>query len=216
MTANRAMTTQPAQKLTRAEKGQKIKADLFHAAAKVVGEVGYANALVSLITANAKVAQGTFYNHFDSRQDLFDQLLPALGAELLDFIRAQAHGAPDAIERERRSFLSFFEFIKLKPEFYRILYEAEVFAPRAFQMHMDRIADAYIRTLERGFGNGEVVFSDRRQLEALAFSLMGARQYLCMRFARQDGQTVDLPDWVTESYMTLVTQGIYRLSAAAR
>ena len=67
-------------KLTRAEKSQKIKRDLLAAAAKVVGKVGYSNAQVSRITALANVGQGTFYNHFASRQDLFDQLLPTLGA----------------------------------------------------------------------------------------------------------------------------------------
>lgn len=208
--AKRAMEPKGLRKLTRAEKSRKIKEDLFHAAAKVVGEVGYANALVSKITEAANVAQGTFYNHFESRQNLFDELLPSLGAELLDFIRVKAGGAPNATERERLSFLAFFEFIKIKPEFYRILYEAEIFAPRAFQIHMDRIADAYVRTLERDLAKGELALADRNELEALAFSLMGARHYLCMRFARRNGRTVSLPDWVVDAYMQLVTEGVYR------
>jgi AcrR family transcriptional regulator len=195
-------------KLTRAEKSQKIKRDLLAAAAKVVGKVGYSNAQVSRITTLANVGQGTFYNHFESRQDLFDQLLPTLGAELLDFIRVRAADAPNALEREKRSFKAFFEFLKHSPEFYRILYEAEVFAPKAFAAHMERIAGAYVRTLQRDVEQGGIVAMDRNALEVLAFTLMGARHYLCMRFARKNGRVVDPPEWVLDTYMRLVAQGI--------
>jgi AcrR family transcriptional regulator len=195
-------------KLTRAEKSQKIKRDLLAAAAKVVGKVGYSNAQVSRITALANVGQGTFYNHFESRQDLFDQLLPTLGGELLDFIRVRAADAPNALEREKRSFKAFFEFLKESPEFYRILYEAEVFAPKAFAAHMERIAGAYVRTLQRDAEQGGIVALDKNALEVLAFTLMGARHYLCMRFARKNGRVVDPPAWVLETYMRLVEQGI--------
>lgn len=195
-------------KLTRAEKSQKIKRDLLAAAAKVVGKVGYSNAQVSRITALANVGQGTFYNHFESRQDLFDQLLPTLGGELLDFIRVRAADAPNALEREKRSFKAFFEFLKESPEFYRILYEAEVFAPKAFAAHMERIAGAYVHTLQRDAEQGGIVALDKNALEVLAFTLMGARHYLCMRFARKNGRVVDPPAWVLETYMRLVEQGI--------
>lgn len=195
-------------KLTRAEKNQKIKHDLLAAAAKVVGKVGYANAQVSRITALANVGQGTFYNHFASRQDLFDQLLPTLGAELLDFIRVRAADAVNPLEREKRSFKAFFEFLKQNPEFYRILYEAEVFAPNAFAAHMERIAGAYMRTLERDAAQGGFAAMDENAREVLAFTLMGARHYLCMRFARKNGRVVDLPEWVVNTYMRLFAQGI--------
>src|SRR6202008_1120179 len=38
------------------------------------------------LTRRAGVAQGTFYNYFNSRQDLFDQLLPSMSNEMLAFI----------------------------------------------------------------------------------------------------------------------------------
>ncbi|MGE0211774.1 MAG: TetR/AcrR family transcriptional regulator [Parvibaculaceae bacterium] len=206
--AGRSAAKASPRKLTRAEKGKKIKQDLFNAAARVVGEVGYSNAQVSRITAAANVGQGTFYNHFQSRQDLFDQLLPTLGAELLDFIREKAVNAPNAYEREKRSLVAFFEFLKVKPEFYRILYEAEVFAPKAFEAHVQRIASAYVRTLERDAAHGDIMPMDRDALEVLAYTLMGARHYLCMRFARSDGRASDPPQWVIDTYMRLFSEGI--------
>ena len=203
---------QPAaeRKLTRLEKGIVTKEKLFRAAAKVVGELGYANAMVARITQEAEVAQGTFYNYFESRQDLFDQLLPTVGAELLGFIRARTGGVEDAAERERLGFVAFFDFLKLRPEFYRILYEAEVFAPEAYQRHMSIISAGYVRWLERAFDKGQLSLARKADIEPIAFSLMAARQYLCMQYVRRNGRIVDLPDWVVDAYMALVSDGLFK------
>jgi AcrR family transcriptional regulator len=194
---------------SRAERGQQIRESLFEAATKVVGQQGYANAMVSTIASTADVAQGTFYNYFESRQDLFDNLLPRLGQEMLQFIREEASDSSNGREREERSFRAFFTFLKIRPEFYRILYEAELFAPAAFKRHTETIAAGYVRTLDRELKCGELKTRDPRDLEAIAFMLMGARHYLCMRFARRDGETVSLPEWVVRAYMNLVVTGLY-------
>src|SRR5262245_18016791 len=94
-------TRTPAQpRMRRAEKLQETRRRLIDAAAKVVGAEGYANASVAKITALAEVAQGTFYNYFASQQDLFDQLLPELGGQLLDVIRERVTGIGDSLKRE--------------------------------------------------------------------------------------------------------------------
>ena len=196
-------------RLSRAEKSEKTKADLLKAAAKIVGEVGYQNAMVSKITERANVSQGTFYNYFESQQALFDQLLPALGEELIKHIRRVSMDAPSAFERERRSFLAFFDFLKANPEFYRILYEAELFAPEGYKTHVEQIASHYIRTLEREAAQGQIPIASRQEAEAVAFMLMGMRHYLCMRFARKDGQTMLLPDAVVDTYLRTIMSGLY-------
>lgn len=196
-------------RLTRVEKSQKIKADLIRAAAKVIGQVGYQNAMVSKITEEANVSQGTFYNYFESRQELFDQLLPALGKELIEQIRILAGDAPNAFEREKRSFVAFFEFLQSNPEFYRILYEAELFAPEGYKKHVHQIATLYVRTLERESAQGQIDIANREEAEAIAFMLMGVRHYLCMHFARKDGQTVPLPEGVLKIYLRVISSGIY-------
>lgn len=219
MAANQPRYTAPTttkssakRKLTRLEKSIITEEKLLKAAAKVVGEHGYAKAMIARITLEADIAQGTFYNYFDSRQDLFDQLLPTLGAELLGFIQAKTAGSHDATERERLGFIAFFDFLKLRPEFYRILYEAEVFAPQAYQRHMSIISSSYVRLLERAFDRGELSLASKAEIEPIAFSLMAARQYLCMQYARHNGKIGDLPEWVVDAYMGLVANGIFKKS----
>jgi len=74
-------------KLNRVERNAWTKRKIFDAAAKMVGKYGYAEASVARITEEAGVAQGTFYNHFENRQELLDQLLPKIGIDMVHFIR---------------------------------------------------------------------------------------------------------------------------------
>ncbi len=77
-------------KLNRVERNAWTKRKIFDAATKVVGKHGYAEASVARITEEAGVAQGTFYNHFENRQELLDQLLPKIGIDMVHFI-SRAH-----------------------------------------------------------------------------------------------------------------------------
>ena len=67
---------------TREERSEQIRQNLIQAGARIVGRYGYEGASIARITAKAKVALGTFYRHFASRQQFFDQLLPAMGDRL--------------------------------------------------------------------------------------------------------------------------------------
>ncbi len=62
-------------KLNRVERNAWTKRRIFDAATKIVGKFGYAEASVARITEAAGVAQGTFYNHFENRQELLDSTL---------------------------------------------------------------------------------------------------------------------------------------------
>ena len=85
---------------SRSERSKLIREGLFAAAAEIVGDVGYKDASVSLIVQRAGVAQGTFYNHFESRQDILDQLLPATGRQLLAYIQERAQAGTTMLDKE--------------------------------------------------------------------------------------------------------------------
>lgn len=203
-------------KLSRAEKAALTRKALLRAAEQVVGEQGYLEAMVTTITLRAQVAAGTFYNYFDSRQDLFDQLLPSIGRDLLDFVKDRAEGAASEAEREELRLRGFFEFLILRPEFYRILYEAEVFAPAAFRQHMEMVTEGYTRVLRRAQRTGELKGFSAGELETAACMLLGVRHYLCMRYARKDGRTIPPPQAVIDTYMKMITQGLVVAAEPAR
>lgn len=195
-------------RLSRAERSEETRNALFEAAAEVVGEVGYADASIARITARASVAQGTFYNYFESRQDLFDQLLPTLGQHMLDFIRARV-GDASGPEREERRIRGYFDFLAENPGFYRILFEAETLAPNAHKQHIDVIAGGYARALTRSWERGEMPGYEQRELEVAAFILLAARGYLSMRYGFSGDRPGAMPDWVIDAYMKFVRHGLY-------
>lgn len=199
-----------AAKLNRVERNAWTKQRIFEAATKVVGTYGYAEASVARITEQAGVAQGTFYNHFANRQELLDQLLPKIGMDMVRFIRdrtSTGHAARQEIER----FAAFFDFIREVPEFLRILNEAEFFAPRGHQKHLENVATAYIRILQRAREAGSVVDYSDEEFEAIVHMLMGARGYLSLRYSyAEDGGVVDVPQHVRTAYEKLITRGLVK------
>ncbi len=206
-TSEVAVETPPGRR-RRADRAIETRRKLIDAAAKVVGAEGYANASVAKITALAEIAQGTFYNYFASQQDLFDHLLPELGTELLDFIRQRIAGESGSFEREETGFRAFFDFLAERPEFYRILNEAETFAPKAYHDHMRNMADGYMRALSRSHAKGELPGFEERELEVIIYSLLAARNYLSYRYIYRDGRARRLPTWVDRAYMKLLTGGM--------
>lgn len=200
---------------SRGERSLLIREALFRAAAEVVGETGYQGASVALITQRAEVAQGTFYNHFTNRQDILDQLLPAIGQEMLDYVRECAKKGNTASEKEELSLVGFFDFLKLNPHFFRILNEAESFAPKAYRAHLDLVSKGYVAFLARSREHGELGHFDDQELEVVAFILMAARSYLAWRYLYGAEQHDTLPRWVIDAYMKFVRNGFSSLKPAA-
>lgn len=195
-------------KLNRAERNAWTKRRIFDAATKIVGKYGYAEASVARITEEAGVGQGTFYNHFENRQQLLDQLLPKIGLDMVQFIRERtgtAHAARQEIER----FGAFFDFIREVPEFLRILNEAEFFAPIGYQKHLDNISTAYVRILRRARHSGAIADFSDEEFEAIVHMFMGARGYLSRRYSYADGGVTTVPDHVISAYEKLVTRGLF-------
>ena len=212
MTHARQTTSAKVTKLNRVERNAWTKRKIFDAATRIVGKYGYAEASVARITEQAGVAQGTFYNHFENRQELLDQLLPKIGVDMVRFIRERtgsAHAARQEIER----FGAFFDFIREVPEFLRILNEAEFFAPLGYQKHLDNISTAYVRILRRARQGGAIDGFSDEEFEAIVHMFMGARGYLSRRYSYAEGAVTAVPNHVISAYEKLITRGLFTLPA---
>jgi len=198
-------------KLNRVERNAWTKRRIFDAATKIVGKYGYAEASVARITEEAGVAQGTFYNHFENRQELLDQLLPTIGIDMVRFIRERT-GTAQTARQEIERFGAFFDFIREVPEFLRILNEAEFFAPIGYQKHFDNISTAYVRILKRARLAGTVDGYSDAEFEAIVHMLMGARGYLSRRYSYSGGAVTAVPDHVISAYQKLMTRGLFNTS----
>ena len=179
---------------------REVRARLIEAAAKVVGERGYAGASIARITQEAGVAQGAFYLHFSSQQELFDILLPLIGDDMIDHIGRTVRDAGSLDDIETRGLFANVDYLADHPNLVRILREAEYFAPGAYH--------AFIDALARSRAAGEIRGFDENELAVVADMLMGARNFLIERHAMQGEGCAPLPDDVARTYLKFVLAGL--------
>ena len=194
-------------KLTRDERAVILRDNILKAAAQVVGELGYGDASIAKITGIAGVAHGTFYLYFETRQDLFDQLLPHVGETMLTFISERVRGSSNYAELEERGVRAFFQFLDDNPGFYRLLNEAEFVAPKARKAHFKNLANHYCKSLRKSAVNGEITGFKDDELTDLAFAMMGARSYIYLNnsnYNRTDGSF----ESAVSTYVKIVRNGI--------
>ena len=101
--AHRAASPEPV-----TQRGRRTRAQLIEAARKVFEEKGYVDTRIGDITSAANVAHGTFYTYFESKHELFREVV---GMLVSDFM-AQARSVPvlgtspaARIERANRGYL---------------------------------------------------------------------------------------------------------------
>lgn len=195
----------------RAQRADEIRRALFSAAATAVGKFGYEETSIAKIAEIAGVGSGTFYNYFETRQDLFDQLLPVVGDQLLDYIRTRISPESKGIDRERQRIIAYFEFFQKNPGFLRILNEAEYFAPKAFKLHLKKFAARYIKALKRQMDEGDLANFGEDELDAIVYILMGARSYLTMLSSGTPKAARKMHDQsLVETYIKLFERGLFQ------
>ena len=210
MTRPESVIPLPPKRMSREEKARQTYTLLLEAAAEIVGNDGYAEASIAKITQLAGVAQGTFYNYFDSRQDILDKLLPYMGREMLEHIAVSLPRGLAGPAREEARLEAFFAYLDRHPGFYRILYEAEVFAPKAHAEHFRVLVEGYRNALNRAVARGEIEGFDEDELEAVIYMLLAARSYIAMRYARdENGHAGPVPGHVIKAYMKILTRGLF-------
>lgn len=198
----------PATRGKRLEKSEAIREALLRAAVEVVGDVGYADASIALITQKAGVGQGTFYNYFASRQEILDALLPAMGRQMMLHVKRKALGGHSFGVLEDRSFRAFFDYLEQTPDFFRVLVESDVFAPQGNARHFQMVARQYIDFLRKSHANGEFPAYREDELETIVFMLMAARTYLAKRYVIGESGQRHLPASVAETYIKFVRYGL--------
>jgi AcrR family transcriptional regulator len=196
-------------RLTRVEKSEEIRKALVEAAAKVVGKYGYEGASITRIASRAKVANGTFYNYFDTRQELFDLLLPEMGERMLQYLRSHMNPNARGWAREEERLRAYFEFLVENPWFHRLVNESETLAPKAHKIYFATISAGYSRALRRAIKEKEIKSFNEEDLEPLTYMLMSIRTYLAQRYAYSNGVVRAPEEQVISTYVKFVRHGLF-------
>jgi AcrR family transcriptional regulator len=185
----------------RTARGEKTRRKLLEAAEHVFSEHGYTEASVSRITDRAGVGQGTFYLYFDSKLQLFEELVEDLNQRVRHAMSEGAAGATTRLEAERAGFAAFFRFTAEHPALYRVVREAEFVSPDALRLHYTRIVEGYIDGLRQAQLDGDIGDIDPT---VAAWALMGIGELIGMRWVLWDETTSAVPDHVLDEMMRFI------------
>lgn len=167
------------EKTPKTARGRRTLRKILDAAELEFGARGFHEASVASITANAGVAQGTFYIYFDSKERLFGALVADLGRRLRSYLHEAVAGAESRTEVERRGLEAFIGFVREHGNLYRIVMESQFVDPPAFRLYFMDFGTAYQAGLDRAVADGEV---RPGETEGRSWALMGISLFAGLRY----------------------------------
>src|SRR4249919_3695348 len=189
------LTNSPASKgkAPRTARGEKTLRKILDAALLEFGQKGFHDSSIVGITRRAKVALGTFYTYFDSKEAVFAALVRDMSRQVRDYVAPAIEGSIDEIDRERRALASYLRFVFDHKEVYRIIDEAEFVDPVGFRTHYETAAARIAARLEEATAKGQMRNDGPLATEVRAWAIMGMNVFLGLRFGvwgRQDAELV--------------------------
>ena len=181
-------------KAPRTARGEQTLRKILDAARQEFGERGFSDSSIVTITARAKVALGTFYTYFDSKEAVFRALVRDMSEQVRDAVAPELAEATDTFDGERRALAAFLRFVRRNQGVYRIIDEAEFVDPEGFRRHYHSTAERIAARLEAGAQKGSVAQpADVLDREVQAWAVMGANVFIGLRFGiwgEEDGEAV--------------------------
>ncbi len=170
-------------KAPRTARGERTLRKILDAALVEFGERGFADSSIVGITQRAKVALGTFYTYFDSKEEVFRALVGDMSEQVRQAVAPVLGDARDALDAEKRALAAFLAFVRTHKQVYRIIDEAEFVDPQGFRRHYETTASRIAGRLKAGADKGELRAAENALVaEVNAWALMGANVFLGLRF----------------------------------
>jgi AcrR family transcriptional regulator len=181
-------------KAPRTARGEKTRRRILDAALAEFGSRGFADTGIIEITARAKVALGTFYTYFDSKEEVFRALVRDMSEQVrLAVAPALAEGR-GTLDGEKRALAAFIAFVQSHQQVYRIIDEAEFVDPEGFRLHYETTAARIADRLREGVESGLLARAEGKlDAEVRAWAVMGMNVFLGLRFGvwgNEDGEEV--------------------------
>jgi AcrR family transcriptional regulator len=160
-------------------RGIETRTRLLEAAEEVFAELGYHDASVVKIAEAAGVAGGTFYLYFQSKKEIFDELVRDLNRRVRHAMKEASSQGRNRAEAEMLGFEAYFTFTAEHTALYRIIRQAEFVSPEMLRYHYDKLAEGYVAELREAVARDEAGAIDP---EVTAYALMGMGELLGMRW----------------------------------
>jgi AcrR family transcriptional regulator len=163
--------------------------EVLEVAARVFAEKGYRAANVSDIVERAGIGRGTFYLYFDSKQDVFLELIERYFSEFAGILAANQKrlaaaiadgGQPMATWRE--NMLEVLEYHRDNPDITSVVYRDALGSDEHFSARVDELTDVARKQLRKDFEllqkNGIMRAGD---LDVITNLILGSTIYVIMQ-----------------------------------
>ena len=186
--------------------GKRTRRAIFQAAEQVLGECGYSRASIAEITRRAGVAQGTFYVHFKSKEELIYGVVRFLSHELRRELRRATDEFKDRRDQEVKGMLTFFSFLGQHSQIYRIVSESEAIVPESADYYYGKLASGYTASLSQGVADQEI---RPFPLDFLSAALMGINHMIGLRWLIwSSAANPEIPRQIVADAVDLVSHGL--------
>ncbi|KAJ55441.1 TetR family transcriptional regulator [Actibacterium mucosum KCTC 23349] len=189
--------------LPKTKRGQQTRAAILDAAERVIGAEGFSAASIAGITREAGIAQGTFYIYFESKEQVFRELVLEMGRLTRENLAAAVSGTNSRLEAERAGLLAFLNFVRGRPSLYSIVEEARFVDLEAYRAYFGAFAQAYAQNLDAASAKGQLRPGNT---EIRAWALMGMAKTLGERFALWDPDS-DL-EGIVDDVLDMIEHGL--------
>jgi AcrR family transcriptional regulator len=179
-------------KAPRTKRGEKTLRKILDAALAEFGQRGFSDSSIVGITARAKVALGTFYTYFDSKEAVFAALVRDMSGQVRDYVSPVFAQSSDALDGERRALAAYLRFVVDHKEVYRIIDEAEFVDPEGFRTHYETAAARIAARLREGAEDGQIRDDGELANEVRAWAMMGINVFLGLRFGVWGSEDADI------------------------
>ena len=193
-------------KAPRTARGERTLRRILDAALEEFGERGFSDGSIVGITQRARVALGTFYTYFDSKEAVFKALVGDMSAQVRNHVAPVLATATDALDAEEKALASYLAFARTHKQVYRIIDEAEFADPEGFEKHYRTTASRIAARLDAAKARGEIATdASRLATEVEAWAIMGMNVFLGLRFAVWGKEK---PDEVARLANRLISRGL--------
>ncbi len=185
------------------KKGMMTRQKILDTAEEIIGEQGYFETSIVEITLRAGVAQGTFYNYFQTKKAIYDELVYQLSSNLRHHIKVAMEEASAFKEKQRKGYLAFFEWVINHRNLYSIIQQSVLVDKDLYRWYYEKLAKGFVQSINEAVSNGECKPLDA---ETVSYCLMGIGQFIGMRWVYWDEEVV--PAHVFDDAMELIFNGL--------
>jgi AcrR family transcriptional regulator len=175
---------------------------LLDVALEVFAHTGYHDTSMNDVAEAAGVTKPVLYQHFESKRELFQALLDAVGARMLSAIREGTADATDGRSRTELGFRSYFRWVSSDHDAFMLLYGGASRRDQEFSRAVRRVTNGMVQAIAPLIAAD---IDDEHRL-TLAHALVGLAEGASRRLVER-GEDFD-PDVIARQVSDLAWAGL--------